>query len=73
VVTTLFVVLAFFNQLNQIVGGVLIAIFALYIVSIIYAIYEGVASPLELSNSDSDGFCFVWSFCLPMTAYAHSR
>lgn len=55
VVTTLFVVLAFFNQLNQIVGGVLIAIFALYIVSIIYAIYEGVASPLELSNSDSDG------------------
>ena len=55
VVTTLFVVLAFFNQLNQIVSGVLIAIFALYIVSIIYAIYEGVASPLELSNSDSDG------------------
>ncbi|KAJ5262182.1 hypothetical protein N7524_007487 [Penicillium chrysogenum] len=55
VVTTLFVVLAFFNQLNQIVSGVLIAIFALYIVSIIYAIYKGVASPLELSNSDSDG------------------
>ncbi|KAJ5519379.1 Sodium/calcium exchanger membrane region [Penicillium expansum] len=55
VVTTLFVVLAFFNQLNQIVGGVLIAIFGLYIVSIVYAIYKGVASPPELSDSDSDG------------------
>ena len=53
-VTTLFVVLAFFNQLNRIVGGVLIAIFALYIVSIIYVIYKGVASPPELSDSDSD-------------------
>ncbi|KAJ5151792.1 hypothetical protein N7492_010087 [Penicillium capsulatum] len=53
-VTTLFVVLAFFNQLNRIVGGVLIAIFALYVVSIIYAIYKGVASPPELSDSDSD-------------------
>ena len=55
IVTTLFVVLAFFNQLNQIIGGVLIAIFGLYIVSIIYAIYKGVASPPELSDSDSDG------------------
>ncbi|GKZ54528.1 hypothetical protein AnigIFM49718_010342 [Aspergillus niger] len=45
----------FFNQLNQIIGGVLIAIFGLYIVSIIYAIYKGVASPPELSDSDSDG------------------
>ncbi|CAI7679007.1 unnamed protein product [Penicillium pancosmium] len=53
-VTTLFVVLAFFNLLNRIVGGVLIAIFALYVVSIIYAIYKGVASPPELSDSDSD-------------------
>lgn len=54
-VTTLFVVLAFFNQLNWIVGGVLIAIFALYVISIIYAIYKGVVSPPELSDSDSDG------------------
>ncbi|KAJ6126392.1 sodium/calcium transporter [Penicillium sp. IBT 18751x] len=53
-VTSLFVVLAFFNQLNQTVGGVLIAIFALYVLSIIYAIYKGVASPPELSDSDSD-------------------
>ncbi|KAJ5224568.1 Sodium/calcium exchanger membrane region [Penicillium citrinum] len=55
VVTTLFVVLAFFNLLNQVVGGVLMAIFSLYIVSIIYAIYKGVASPPELSDSDSEG------------------
>lgn len=54
VVTTLFVALAFFNLLNQIVGGVLIAIFALYLVSIFYAIYKGAASPPELSDSDSD-------------------
>ncbi|KAJ5115922.1 hypothetical protein N7456_000270 [Penicillium angulare] len=53
-VTSLFVGLAFFNQLNQIVGGVLIAIFVLYVLSIIYAIYKGVASPPELSDSDSD-------------------
>lgn len=55
VVTTLFVLLAFFSQLNQTVGGVLIAIFAFYIVSIIYTIYKGVALPSELSDSDNDG------------------
>ena len=54
VVTTFFVGLVFFNLLNQIVGGILIAIFAAYIASIIYAIYKGVASPPELSDSDSD-------------------
>lgn len=54
VVTTLFVLLAFFNQLNRIVGGILIATFVFYIVSILYAIYKGVASPPELSDSDSD-------------------
>ncbi|RAK71354.1 sodium:calcium antiporter [Aspergillus fijiensis CBS 313.89] len=52
VVTTLFVMLAFFNQLNPMVGGVLIAVFGLYLGSIIYAIYRGVASPPELSDSD---------------------
>lgn len=55
IVTTLFVVLAFFNLLSQIVGSVLIAIFGLYIVSTIYAICKVVASPPELSDSDSDG------------------
>ncbi|KAG5208212.1 Sodium calcium transporter [Trichophyton interdigitale] len=54
-VTTLFTVLAFFSLLNRLVGGILIAIFGLYLVSIIYAIYKGVASPPELSDSDSDG------------------
>ncbi|PYI17220.1 hypothetical protein BO99DRAFT_475185 [Aspergillus violaceofuscus CBS 115571] len=54
VVTTLFVILAFFNQLNQIVGGVLIAVFGLYFGSIFYAIYKGVASPPELPDSDDD-------------------
>lgn len=53
-VTTLFVVLAFFNQLNKIVGGSLIAFFALYVLSIFYAIYKGVAAAPELSDSDSD-------------------
>lgn len=53
-VTTLFVLLAFFNQLNQIVGVTLIVLFALYLVSIGYAIYKGIASPPELSDSDSD-------------------
>lgn len=46
--------LAFFNQLNRVFGGVLISIFALYVVSIIYAIYKGLASSSELSDSDSD-------------------
>ena len=54
VVTTLFVLLAFFHLLTRIVGGVLIAIFALYVVSVIYAIYKGVASPPELSDSDGE-------------------
>ncbi|KAJ5653949.1 hypothetical protein N7490_000952 [Penicillium lividum] len=54
-VTTLFVVLAFFNQFSRFVGGVLIAIFVIYVVSIIYAIYKGLASPPELSDSDSYG------------------
>lgn len=53
-VTTLFVVLAFFNQLNQVTGGLLIALFTAYLVSIGYAIYKGVVEPPELSDSDSD-------------------
>lgn len=53
-VTTLFVALAFFHQLNRVTGWILIAIFALYIISIGYAIYRGVTEPLQLSDSDSD-------------------
>ncbi|CAI7606427.1 unnamed protein product [Penicillium glandicola] len=53
-VTTLFVALAFFDQLNRVTGGILIAMFALYIISIGYAIYKGVTEPPEMSDSDSD-------------------
>lgn len=53
-VTTLFVVLAFFDQLNEVTGGLLIAGFAVYILSIGYAIYRGVTEAPQLSDSDSD-------------------
>lgn len=53
-VTTLVVVLVFCDQLNQVTGGVLIAIFVLYMISIGYAIYRGIAEPPELSDSESD-------------------
>ncbi|KAL2815098.1 Sodium/calcium exchanger protein-domain-containing protein [Aspergillus granulosus] len=53
-VTTLFVVSAFFNQLNQVTGGILIMTFTLYIISIGYAIYKGIAKPPPLSDSDDD-------------------
>lgn len=52
-VTTLFVTLAFFNQLNQATGWMFIAAFAIYLVSIAYAIYNGIAEAPELSDSDS--------------------
>jgi Ca2+/Na+ antiporter len=53
-VTTLFVALALFHQLNRVTGGILIAVFALYIISIGYAIYKGVAEPPQISDSDSN-------------------
>ena len=53
-VTTLFVVLAYFQQLNQVTGGVFVAVFAIYIISIGYAIYTGVTAPPQLSDSGSD-------------------
>ncbi|OJJ42782.1 hypothetical protein ASPZODRAFT_155049 [Penicilliopsis zonata CBS 506.65] len=56
-VATLFVVLAYFQQLNRVTGGLLIAGFILYLVSIGVAIYLGVQEPLEGDidgNSDSD-------------------
>lgn len=54
-ITTLFVVLAFFNQLNKVTGSLLIAAFAIYILSIGYAIYKGITEAPQLSDSDSDG------------------
>ena len=53
-VTTLFVVLAYFRQLNRVTGGLLIALFALYIISIGFAIYRGISEPPQLSDSESD-------------------
>ncbi|KAJ5374579.1 hypothetical protein N7517_006585 [Penicillium concentricum] len=53
-VTTLFVVLTYFQQLNRVTGGLLIALFALYIISIGYAMYRGISEPPQLSDSESD-------------------
>jgi Ca2+/Na+ antiporter len=53
-VTTVFVLLAYFGALNQIAGGVLIAVFAIYLASVGYAIYQGIMEPPEDSDSDSD-------------------
>ncbi|CEL09164.1 hypothetical protein ASPCAL12304 [Aspergillus calidoustus] len=53
-ITTLFVALALFHQLNRISGAILIAVFVLYVASIGYAIYKGVTEPPALSDSDSD-------------------
>lgn len=54
IVTTLFVILAYFHLLNKVTGGILIAIFAIYIISIGVAIYRGVAEAPVLSDSDSE-------------------
>lgn len=53
-VTTLFVLLAYFHLLNEVTGGILIAIFAIYIISIGIAIYRGVTEAPALSDSGSD-------------------
>ncbi|OOF90838.1 hypothetical protein ASPCADRAFT_510608 [Aspergillus carbonarius ITEM 5010] len=56
-ITTLFVALAFFHLLNRVTGGILIATFAIYIISTGYAIYKGITDPPQISDSggsDSD-------------------
>lgn len=53
-VTTHFVVLTYFQQLNRFTGGLLIALFAFYIVSIGFAIYRGITELPQLSDSESD-------------------
>ncbi|KAJ5515291.1 hypothetical protein N7527_006851 [Penicillium freii] len=53
-ITTLFIILAYFHQLNRVTGGLLIALFALYIISIGFAIYRGISEPPQLSDSESD-------------------
>lgn len=47
-------ILAYFQQLNRVTGGLLIALFALYIISICYAIYRGISEPPQMSDSESD-------------------
>lgn len=54
IVTTLFAILAYFQLLNKVTGGILIAVFAIYVISIGVAIYRGVAEAPALSDSDSD-------------------
>lgn len=53
-VTTPFVILTYFHLLNKVTGGILIAIFTIYIISIGVAIYRGVAEAPALSDSDSE-------------------
>lgn len=53
-ITSVVVGLSYLGWLNRVSGGILIAIFVLYIASIGYAIYRGVSIPLEESDSDSD-------------------
>lgn len=53
-ITTIFIILAYFQQLNRITGGLLIALFALYLISIGFAIYRGISEPPQLSDSESD-------------------
>lgn len=60
-VTTVVVALSYFGWLNRLAGGILIAVFGVYVASIGFAIYRGVAIPLgeedseSESDSDSDG------------------
>jgi Ca2+/Na+ antiporter len=51
-VTTIAVGILYFDVLNRITGCVLIAVFAIYIASIAYAIYRGVT--IRVSDSDSE-------------------
>lgn len=53
-ITTAFVGLSYFGVLNQVTGSILIATFVIYVVSIAYAIYRGIAISQEESDGDSD-------------------
>lgn len=52
--TTVFVLLAYFRQLSKTAGGILIAVFALYVSSIAFAIYRGVLDAPEGSDDGSE-------------------
>jgi Ca2+/Na+ antiporter len=51
--TTAFVACAYFGKLGKVAGGVMIAVFTVYLVSIAYAIYRGVVLPSEASDDDN--------------------
>jgi Ca2+/Na+ antiporter len=53
-VTTVAVGIVYFDVLNPVMGGVLVAGFAIYIASIAYAIYRGVTIPVSDSDSESE-------------------
>ncbi|KAL2869696.1 sodium:calcium antiporter [Aspergillus lucknowensis] len=53
-VTTAFCILACFGTLNATAGGILVAAFVVYMLSIFVAIHKGVVTPPQASDSDSD-------------------
>ncbi|KNG84370.1 sodium/calcium transporter [Aspergillus nomiae NRRL 13137] len=53
-ITTAFSILVYFNLLNKVTGGVLVATFLVYMICTCYAIHKGVMEPPEASDSDSD-------------------
>lgn len=53
--TSAITTLALTNLLGKAVGGILIATFGVYLVSIGWGIYKGRLTPAELSDSDDDG------------------
>lgn len=53
-ITTIFTIVALTTCLGRVVGGLFIAAFAVYLVSIGYAIYRGVVEAPERLDSDSD-------------------
>ncbi|EEA26143.1 hypothetical protein TMatcc_005606 [Talaromyces marneffei ATCC 18224] len=53
-ITTIAVGIVYFDVLNPVTGGLLIAVFAVYLASIAYAIYRGVTIPVSDSDSESD-------------------
>lgn len=51
-VTTAFAVIALTKNMNRIMGGIFIGVFAIYLVSVAYVIYKGVLVAPEGSDSD---------------------
>ena len=54
-VTTVFMILAYPQQLDRLTSELLNAFFALYIIHIGFTIYRGIGEPPQLSDSEDDG------------------